>query len=290
MSQLPRRIHDGLISPRAVDETDRRRELALNRLLLASVVLALLPGVQRAVQIADGGPETRDHIQTLAVLTVALVGFGLLLMLSRRGHPVRAAWGLLGVYYFVDLWSFLAEGPQKSTTILISMVFIVAAGALCGSRIAFGAAATVVLTLITVTVLESTQVVKAPSETFSLTPDAVTVVEIAGALGAVALLLSTRTRERSVSVADLVSDPASSPVRDLRTSALTVRELEVLKLLAEGRSDRDISRELVVSPRTVHSHVANALRKTGCANRTELAVLAVRDGVVEAASRSPDSR
>lgn len=281
MSHLARRIHDGLIAPRAAEEEDRRRELALNGLLVASLVLALVPAVQRAVQISGGGPETSDHAQTLAVLSAAVAGFALLLVLSRRGGPVQAARGLLGVYYFVELWSFLSEGPQKYTTLLISMVFVVTAGVLCGSRAAFGAAGAVFVTLTVVTVLESSHVITSPSETLSLVPDAVTVVEIAGAFGMVALLLSTRTRERSGSVAELVGGAAAFPLRELRTSALTVRELQVVKLLAEGRSNADISQELILSPRTVHSHVSNALRKTGCSNRTELAVLAIKEGLVE---------
>ncbi len=281
MSHFARRIHDVLIAPRAAEKEDRRRELALNGLLLASLVLALVPGVQRAVQISAGGPETADHVQTITVLSVALAGFGVLLVLSRRGRPVQAAWGLLGVYYGIELWSFLSEGPQKYTTLLISMVFVVTAGVLCGSRVAFGAAGAVFVTLVVVTVLESSHLIASPSETFALVPDAVTVVEIAGAFGVVALLLSMRTRERSESVDDLVAGSASSPLRELRTSALTVRELQVVRLIVGGRSNADISQELIVSPRTVHSHVSSALRKTGCANRTELAVLAVQEGLVE---------
>ncbi len=291
MSQLLQRINDALIAPRAAGEENRRREVALNGLLLGSLMLALIPALQRAAQISAGGPETGDHLQTLAVLTAAMVCFGLLLLLSRQGRPVHAAWGLLCVYYLVELWSFVSEGPQKSTTILISMVFVVAAGALWESRVAFGAAAAVVLTLLGVTVLESTHVITAPSETFSLVPDAVTVVEIAGAFGAVALLLATRSRERSESVADLIAGSASSPVRELRTSALSVRELQVAKLVAVGRSNAEISQALIISPRTVHSHVSSALRKTGCANRTELAVLAVSEGLVgPMGSQLPSSR
>jgi DNA-binding NarL/FixJ family response regulator len=51
----------------------------------------------------------------------------------------------------------------------------------------------------------------------------------------------------------------------------------VVRLLAAGHPNAEIARELFVSPRTVHTHVSNALRKTNCSNRTELAVLAVQD-------------
>lgn len=101
----------------------------------------------------------------------------------------------------------------------------------------------------------------------------------------IALLLSTRTRASSSSVAELVGGSAqTSPLSDLRTGALSVRELQVVRLIAAGRSNVEIANELIVSPRTVHSHLSSALRKVGCANRTELAVLVVREGLAEEAT------
>jgi DNA-binding NarL/FixJ family response regulator len=50
---------------------------------------------------------------------------------------------------------------------------------------------------------------------------------------------------------------------------LTRRELEVLRLVAEGHTDREIARLLVLSPRTVEMHVANGLGKLGCRSRAE---------------------
>ncbi len=52
---------------------------------------------------------------------------------------------------------------------------------------------------------------------------------------------------------------------------LTEREAEVLRMVAEGSTDREIADRLVVSVRTVESHVANVLRKLGARNRTEAA-------------------
>lgn len=56
---------------------------------------------------------------------------------------------------------------------------------------------------------------------------------------------------------------------------LTEREIEVLRLLAQGQSNRDIGKILFISPTTVRTHVSSLLTKLGCANRTQLALLAV---------------
>jgi DNA-binding CsgD family transcriptional regulator len=60
---------------------------------------------------------------------------------------------------------------------------------------------------------------------------------------------------------------------------LTVREIEVLGLLAIGRSNADIALVLAISLNTVATHVRNILAKTGCANRTEAAAYAMRHGL-----------
>jgi DNA-binding CsgD family transcriptional regulator len=60
---------------------------------------------------------------------------------------------------------------------------------------------------------------------------------------------------------------------------LTVRELEVLRLMAIGRGNADIALVLEISLNTVATHVRNILAKTGCANRTEAAAYAVRHGL-----------
>lgn len=60
--------------------------------------------------------------------------------------------------------------------------------------------------------------------------------------------------------------------------ALTHRERHVLALLAEGLSNREIGDRLTISARTVAVHVSRLLRKTGCASRTELAVIHLRAG------------
>ena len=59
----------------------------------------------------------------------------------------------------------------------------------------------------------------------------------------------------------------------------TERELEVLRLLAEGLTDAEIAEELFLSVTTVRYHVGNLMNKTGFSSRTELAVGAVRSGI-----------
>ena len=61
---------------------------------------------------------------------------------------------------------------------------------------------------------------------------------------------------------------------------LSMRELEVLRLIADGKTDRQIAETLSISPRTAEWHVRNVLGKLGAANRAEAAVLATRDYLV----------
>ena len=58
------------------------------------------------------------------------------------------------------------------------------------------------------------------------------------------------------------------------TAGVTVREAEVLDLLADRLSNREIARRLFLSPRTVEKHVAALLAKLGCEDRGRLAQMA----------------
>jgi NarL family two-component system response regulator LiaR len=63
-------------------------------------------------------------------------------------------------------------------------------------------------------------------------------------------------------------------------TTLTTREMEVLKLIADGLSNKEITEELVISLHTVKGHVSNILSKLHLADRTQAAVYAWKEGVV----------
>lgn len=61
---------------------------------------------------------------------------------------------------------------------------------------------------------------------------------------------------------------------------LSAREIEVLKLIANGKDNADIAKELFISPKTVKNHISNILMKLQIENRIQAAVYAVRSGIV----------
>ena len=69
--------------------------------------------------------------------------------------------------------------------------------------------------------------------------------------------------------------------------ALTDRELGVLKLLAKGMSNQDIAATLVITENTVVKHVSNILIKLHLANRTQLALFAIRQGLIQMSDLDP---
>jgi DNA-binding CsgD family transcriptional regulator len=83
---------------------------------------------------------------------------------------------------------------------------------------------------------------------------------------------------RSSVVRGLVGDPAAAR-RD--TFGLSRREREVLALIAEGRTNREIGERLFISQKTVGVHVGNILAKLGVSGRVEAAAVAIRLGLTE---------
>jgi NarL family two-component system response regulator LiaR len=80
-------------------------------------------------------------------------------------------------------------------------------------------------------------------------------------------------------VARRLMQQVTTPRKPEAGAALTDREREVLRLLADGRSNKEIARALVVSERTVKGHVSNILGKLGLQDRTQAALYAVRHGL-----------
>jgi two-component system, NarL family, response regulator LiaR len=78
-------------------------------------------------------------------------------------------------------------------------------------------------------------------------------------------------------VARLMHQAGESP----SLADFTQREREVLKLVAEGLSNKEIASRLFISEKTVKTHVSNVLQKLGVADRTQAALLAVRRRLVE---------
>jgi DNA-binding NarL/FixJ family response regulator len=74
--------------------------------------------------------------------------------------------------------------------------------------------------------------------------------------------------------------PAPASVgRHRLVGGLTVREAEVLRLVAAGKTNREIAAELVLSERTVARHLDNIFSKLGVGTRTAAATFAVREGL-----------
>lgn len=107
----------------------------------------------------------------------------------------------------------------------------------------------------------------------------------AGALG---YLLKSASQEEVVEALRAVSlgkrrVPAELAVRlaeRVGRSALSARELEVLKLVVQGQTNKEIARSLFISDITARNHVISVLSKLGAKDRTEAATLAIRRGLV----------
>ena len=120
----------------------------------------------------------------------------------------------------------------------------------------------------------------------SATWTAHTLAERGLALGDDAALRDARALARRhglVRVEERIGGVAPTPAAVALPDDLSPREVTVLCLVAGGGSNRQIGDRLVISEHTVANHVRSILRKTGCANRTEAAAYAYRQGLVESA-------
>jgi NarL family two-component system response regulator LiaR len=97
------------------------------------------------------------------------------------------------------------------------------------------------------------------------------------------LLTAVRAAARGQSMLDPTI--AGSVLQEIVSSVkirddLTEREMEVLRLLAHGRTNREIAEELVVGAETVKTHVGNILAKLHLAHRTQAAIHALKRGLI----------
>ncbi len=86
-------------------------------------------------------------------------------------------------------------------------------------------------------------------------------------------LLGRRAR---LTLGRAVPEPAAAPADPAEALGLTGRERDVLRLVSEGRTNRQIAEELFISPKTASVHVSNILAKLGVSGRGEAAALAHR--------------
>ena len=94
----------------------------------------------------------------------------------------------------------------------------------------------------------------------------------AAPLAAAVTALSRRAR--------ITLEPAGDDAPESPPAGLTSRELEVLQLIADGHTNREIGGALFISEKTVSVHVSHVLAKLGAANRAEAATIAHRLGVI----------
>ena len=79
-------------------------------------------------------------------------------------------------------------------------------------------------------------------------------------------------------------EPPTSPTPE-EVSALTTREVEVVRAIARGMSNAEIAGDLVISEWTVKTHVASILRKLGLRDRAQVVVAAYESGLVAPGGR-----
>lgn len=79
----------------------------------------------------------------------------------------------------------------------------------------------------------------------------------------------------------LNSNLAKRDIKKSMIDALTKRELEILKLISKGMLNKEIASQLNISERTVKNHISNIFKKIDVSDRTQAAVFAIKNGVVD---------
>jgi DNA-binding NarL/FixJ family response regulator len=101
-----------------------------------------------------------------------------------------------------------------------------------------------------------------------------TVIEAVDALGKHVPFLSTRAAETLLNHMLKIGSASDE------TQALSAREREIIRLLSEGKSNKDIAEELHISIKTVEAHRSTTMRKLGFKSITELVRYAIRNGII----------
>jgi DNA-binding NarL/FixJ family response regulator len=110
-------------------------------------------------------------------------------------------------------------------------------------------------------------------------------VKLAREMGATPLLeeteaLGRRARRRIDEPSADVAPSAETTSDALEPLGITERELEVLRLIADGRSNSEIAQELFISRKTASAHVSHILAKLGVSTRVQAAAVAHRRGLI----------
>jgi NarL family two-component system response regulator LiaR len=87
----------------------------------------------------------------------------------------------------------------------------------------------------------------------------------------------------------VLAELSGPPQKPLTRDPLTARELGILRLIAQGRSNKEIAGQLTIAEETVHAHVSNILSKLHLASRTQAALYALREGIASL-DDIPDTR
>lgn len=286
---------------------------------VANVLERFYRGLFRAAIVAVAGaclwalwnewvnPWHDDHLQSTAIALALLAGTGLAAWRSDRLYELlraRPAWSLVpAAVATVAIW---IDGSQGSELFIVSLLVLAPISVPTDTRWTVGAAAFMTAGYIVGLVVVN-DVSWARLEALD---EADTQLQHAFAYVPVSLLFAYPLEKGASFVArssQIVDDErgrlemqlkrarlqartaklgtpepdadAAAPDGARPTDELSAREVEVCQLVAEGLSNADIAERLYLSPRTVQSHIANAMSKTGASSRTQLAVMMIRDGL-----------
>jgi DNA-binding NarL/FixJ family response regulator len=106
------------------------------------------------------------------------------------------------------------------------------------------------------------------------------IVEIASGIRAAAAGESVISPRIATKLLDHVRATSMEGSDEESGSQLSNREIEILRLMAEGKENKEIAQDLYISPQTVKNHISNILRKLQIENRIQAAVYAVRNHIV----------